>query len=191
VKRKIILWSALAGIASILAGAFSLLLSSILHFQLKHRTFKPAFFTLSGMLRSVTSDKQHFLLFISFLAAVLLIAALLIISGRRRHYESDMRRITPKIRTPVAAGQCQHGSARWLPKSEFHQAFATEIIDFENPLIKELISHGYDPVAKGKEIKPRKPSVGKRKKAKPKIRPAVTRPISIVSEGWSGNWINE
>lgn len=44
------------------------------------------------------------------------------------HYKADLIAITPDIKTPAPMGQGQHGSARWLRKDEFEQAFSTVII---------------------------------------------------------------
>lgn len=38
-------------------------------------------------------------------------------------YRSNMRYITPDIRTPEAAGQGQYGTARWLPRNQYGAAF--------------------------------------------------------------------
>ncbi|OLN26572.1 hypothetical protein DSOL_4923 [Desulfosporosinus metallidurans] len=61
-----------------------------------------------------------------------------------RPYQSDLMEITPDIKTPVAVGQYQHGSARWLKDAEKDKAFASFALNPHNKVIKALIKGGYD-----------------------------------------------
>jgi type IV secretion system protein VirD4 len=51
------------------------------------------------------------------------IAALLLMS-RRETFESDTTAVAGELQTPVAIGQGQHGTARWLKRDERRKAFA-------------------------------------------------------------------
>ena len=55
-----------------------------------------------------------------------------------------MIKVTADIKTPAIAGQKQHGSARWQTKKEIYQKFDVARLDKNNPIIKDLIEHGYD-----------------------------------------------
>ncbi len=55
-----------------------------------------------------------------------------------------MQKITPEIKTPVAAGEMQHGSSRWLRENEYHKAFKTIKLDMNSELIRSLIKGGQD-----------------------------------------------
>ena len=48
----------------------------------------------------------------------------LVLINRRESFESDTTQLTENIRTPIAIGQGQHGTARWLRKSEYLKAFS-------------------------------------------------------------------
>ncbi|WP_131469410.1 hypothetical protein [Ruminiclostridium cellobioparum] len=59
-----------------------------------------------------------------------------------RNYISKLQRITPKIYTPVAAGQNQYGSARWMKEKDKSKAFATTVINPKNQVFETLIEAG-------------------------------------------------
>lgn len=59
-------------------------------------------------------------------------------------YQSDLVAITPKISTPVAAGQKQFGSARWMKEEERDKAFEFFTINKRDNLISYLLSTGYE-----------------------------------------------
>ena len=55
-----------------------------------------------------------------------------------------MDKITADIKTPAVAGQKQHGSARWQTKKEIYKNFDVVRLDKNDPVIRELMEHGYD-----------------------------------------------
>jgi hypothetical protein len=200
-------------LAVLFGGTASVFLSSVIHFQLKQIKVTMELLAPSNCIQSIASDRQHLTLFLCLWGVTLLLAILIMASNVGKKYESDMRQITPKIKTPVAAGQCQHGSARWLSKSQIKEAFDTVKMNYRNTHMKELISKGYDKVTtkskanqkqkKNKWFKiPRKDSRKKlskselakkaaaRKKADSKRKKEKANKsgnaISIVSKKWSG-----
>ena len=68
----------------------------------------------------------------------------LLIVSRIASMESKMNRITADIKTPAVAGQKQHGSARWQTKKEIFKNFDVARLKKDNPVIKDLMKHGYD-----------------------------------------------
>jgi type IV secretion system protein VirD4 len=69
------------------------------------------------------------------------IAALMLMS-RRETFESDTSAIAGSINTPVAIGQGQHGTARWLKKSERQKAFAVFRLDGSEGQFAALLDAG-------------------------------------------------
>lgn len=62
----------------------------------------------------------------------LLLAALLLVGiawammcGVGLQYRTEMQRVTPDIYTPIAAGQGQFGTARWMADSKKYHAFSS------------------------------------------------------------------
>ena len=68
----------------------------------------------------------------------------LLLLNRYGDFISNMMRVTDDIKTPVVAGQKQHGSARWLTKKEQYKTFDIAQISTKNPYIRQLIKSGYD-----------------------------------------------
>lgn len=68
----------------------------------------------------------------------------LLLVNRFGDFISSMVKITPDIKTPVPAGQKQHGSARWQTKKEIYKNFDIARLDKNSKTIKYLIDHGYD-----------------------------------------------
>lgn len=64
-------------------------------------------------------------------------------------YKSKMRHICLDIYTPEPDGQGQYGTARWMTKREMDRAFTVVSIDHREPMIRELIDHGYDDLVEG------------------------------------------
>lgn len=90
---------------------------------------------------SIISNRQNLLLFLCFEVFVLLIAAY-IITTKDKAYQSDLVKITPNIFTPVAAGQKQFGSARWMKKEEKENIFPICKLNKSDKLIQYLIKVG-------------------------------------------------
>ena len=59
-----------------------------------------------------------------------------------RNYISKLQCITPKIYTPVVAGQNQFGSARWMTEKEKAKAFDTAVINHKDEFYQDLIAEG-------------------------------------------------
>jgi len=127
-------------VCSIFAGVY---LSTIIH-QIMNHTFEGiGGLSFDGCVKSLKENSRHLTIFASIEIFVLLGLALLLLN-RFGDYTSSMQRITKDIRTPVEAGQKQHGSARWLCKKEFKQFFQSSTINRFDQRIKNLMQHGYD-----------------------------------------------
>ena len=99
--------------------------------------------TFGAAMATVAANSKCLTLFLCCQGLITLLLIVLIMNKKTSQYESPMRRITPEIKTPVAAGQKQHGSAEWLRRDEYKAAFGVYILDPGDPLIAELIKDGY------------------------------------------------
>ncbi len=88
--------------------------------------------------------KQAAFLIYLCLQGFILVLSVMYYLTNLRPYQSDLMEITPDIKTPVAVGQYQHGSASWLKDSEKDKAFESFVLDPDDPQIKKLIETGYD-----------------------------------------------
>jgi len=91
---------------------------------------------------SIATDKQHMMLFL-YLQGFVALLCVLYFTANNKPYQSELREITPQIRTPVPAGQKQHGSAEWLTEREKDIAFNSADINFCDRYIKRLVREGY------------------------------------------------
>ena len=62
--------------------------------------------------------------------------------SRRETFESDTSEVAGSIQTPVAIGQGQHGTARWLKPAERRKAFALYRLGAQEPIFAALLEAG-------------------------------------------------
>lgn len=100
---------------------------------------------IRNLIARLASDKQTGMLFLcveGFLCALIL---MMVVMGKSHEiYESAMHNITDKIKTPVHAGQNQHGSSKWLDRKAYRNVFGAYTLDPRNPMVAELIRLGRD-----------------------------------------------
>lgn|GEM_PF-915193 len=140
-KRKHIILAAVF----LIAATGSVFLSTWLHLSLKQDFTGADQLRIRACLASLTSDKQHLLLFIILLLAIIgACAAIYLMERNKEDYASEVRTITEKIEIPVAVGQGQHGTAKWLDKKEYPKLFHAVDLNPGGNRAAELIRHGYD-----------------------------------------------
>lgn len=138
-KRKTIV----AAVVCIAAVFINMYFSTIVH-EVLNKTFEGVnTLTMAHCIASIKANQNHFTVFISLQLFVMLGLALLLLN-RYGDFISNMMRVTDDIKTPVVAGQKQHGSARWLTKKEQYKTFDIAQISTKNPYIRQLIKSGYD-----------------------------------------------
>ena len=101
----------------------------------------PTYYPIKECIESIRTVKKHRLLFLCFEGLSFCLASALMVSYSR-NYISKLQCITPKIYTPVAAGQNQFGSARWMTEKEKAKAFDTAVINHKDEFYKALLSAG-------------------------------------------------
>jgi len=136
-KRRFVM----AGLAIVIGTVACMYFSTLLHLVLSSKSLEFSFPTLGYSIQSLVSVKSHLMLFLCFEGFVLLFAVFLFCSGNKP-YQSRMMKITPEISTPVAAGQKQHGSARWMTEKEKAHYFDSVTLKSSDHLIRELKSLG-------------------------------------------------
>lgn len=105
----------------------SIVISIVLHIILKRihiQDFK--------LLKEIVLSKEYLTLFL-FVFGIMetfIIASILI--NNKNTFESGLNKITNNISTPVAVGQKQYGSSRWLNAKEFRSSFKSNILKKPN-----------------------------------------------------------
>jgi type IV secretion system protein VirD4 len=122
-----------------ISSILTLYFSTLLHYQLKYGGFSITQLTPAACLMGIASDDKHRMLFLASNGVVVLLAAAFMFCQIGRSYESALYKVTPKIMTPVRAGQNQHGSVRWLEKNMFHKAFARNVIHLGKDVEKKYL----------------------------------------------------
>ncbi|HEX2925474.1 MAG TPA: reverse transcriptase domain-containing protein [Ruminiclostridium sp.] len=125
----------------ILMSIFSVFVSTAFHKILIGADRVPTYYPIKECIQSIRTVEKHRLLFLIFEGFSFCLAAALMVSYSR-NYISKLQCITPQIYTPVAAGQNQFGSARWMKEKEKAKAFETIIINTNDRLYELLIEAG-------------------------------------------------
>lgn len=157
-KPKLIICS----ILFLIGGLVNLYFSTAVHGLLTRKITVLKLTPIGECLGSLFASRQHFLLFLCLQGFVLVLSVMFFLTNLRP-YQSDLTEITPDIKTPVAVGQYQHGSARWLKDIEKNKAFDSFIINPQDKVIKQLIKSGYNNIdflknKRGKEVEYNIPS---------------------------------
>lgn len=147
-KRKLIV----AAAVFVAALFVNLYFSTILH-QLMSNSFDGIkTISFEDCMRSIAANNSHRTIFLSVQIFVVL-GLILLITSRAVSANMKMIHVTDTIKTPAVAGQKQHGSARWQTKKEIYQNFDVVRLDKNNPIIKDLMQHGYDDLTFYKNVK--------------------------------------
>lgn len=102
--------------------------SANLHFLLSKQMDVLALILIKECITSMATSKAHLLLFLCMQGFILLFAIFYYIANHKP-YQSELVEITPQLSTPVAAGQKQFGSAKWLMDKEKDTVFKSFILD--------------------------------------------------------------
>lgn len=120
---------------------FNIFFSSALHLKLSRQINTLMMIPIAQCISSIVTEKQHTVLFLCLQGFILLLSTLYF-TLNNKPYQSQLRIITPQIKTPIPAGQKQHGSAEWLQEKEKYTVFNTAEIRFRDQFIKNLVSQG-------------------------------------------------
>lgn len=94
----------------------------------------------AACLASLTTDKQHGMLYLLLLLVIVMLAVAVWMLGHGGEtFDSETVQHTNKIRTPVAAGQGQHGTSRWMTRKEAGALFCTLELDPSGARIAALL----------------------------------------------------
>lgn len=119
--------------------------STIMHLLLSNQNELLSKVNLKYCIKSIASSEEHLVLFLCLNGFILLFAIFIYVANNKP-YQSELRKITPKISTPVTAGQKQFGSAEWLEEKEKDTAFNSVTLNTDDSTVKLLIEHGLDDV---------------------------------------------
>jgi len=94
------------------------------------------------IMASLKADDRHRMLTLCVEFVIVAGIAALMLMSRKETYESDTTAIAGSINTPIAIGQGQHGTARWLKPSERKKAFAVYYLEGSEQYFCALLDAG-------------------------------------------------
>jgi type IV secretion system protein VirD4 len=94
------------------------------------------------LMASIAADERHRLLTLCVCFVIVAGIAALTLLSRRESFESDTAAVAGSIETPIAIGQGQHGTARWLKRDERKKAFAVYRLDAKGKTFAALLIAG-------------------------------------------------
>ena len=94
------------------------------------------------ILADIVSDERHRMLTICVVLVIESGIAALILLSRKDTFESETANITKGIKTPLAIGQGQHGTARWMLAEEKRKAFSVYRLDSRDTPYSRLLKKG-------------------------------------------------
>jgi type IV secretion system protein VirD4 len=95
-----------------------------------------------NLLAGFASDSRQRMLSLCVMLAIEAGIAALMLLSRKETFESDIVSITKGIKTPVAIGQGQHGTARWMRAEEKRKAFSVYRLDSREISYFKLLKEG-------------------------------------------------
>lgn len=96
----------------------------------------------AALMASLAADERHRMLTICVCSVIVAGIAALLLMSRRETFESDTAAVAGEIQTPIAIGQGQHGTSRWLKPAERKKAFSLYRLDTEEPIFAALLEAG-------------------------------------------------
>ncbi|MDR1330370.1 MAG: hypothetical protein LBK23_12295 [Oscillospiraceae bacterium] len=96
----------------------------------------------TALIESLAADERHRLLTLCVCFVIVSGIAALMLTSRRETFESDTSAVAGSIQTPVAIGQGQHGTARWLRPAERKKAFALYRLGENEKIFAALLEAG-------------------------------------------------
>jgi type IV secretion system protein VirD4 len=101
------------------------------------------------IMAGIAADERHRMLTLCVCFVIVAGIAALMLASRRETFESDTAAVAGDIKTPVAVGQGQHGTARWLKPAERRKVFSLYRLKPSEPGFAALLEAG---ARDGKEI---------------------------------------
>ena len=98
-------------------------ISSVIHISLSGEFINISNINFNFMVQSLFENKNHFQIFLLLQILIILFFSVVIFMQNENSYETDLMNITDTIKTPIAYGKGQHGTARWLKPIEYKDVF--------------------------------------------------------------------
>ncbi len=114
-------------ITSIICIPFSILFSTLIHFQLSKMNL---IFNFNTIIDSLITNKKHFQLLVLTQLFIEFFLIYLFALSKNSLLTTETNQITPYIRTPKVYGNGQYGTSKWNTKKEIQKSLNTNILKY-------------------------------------------------------------
>ena len=137
-KRKIILFLIMVTVSI----PICVLISNIIDLSLSNKLLEISNINFMKAIQNLFEGGKQFKIYILLQSLFILFFLAVIFIQKENIYASDLGNVTDKIKTPIVAGQGQHGTSRWLTEKEFEKVFDKNIYDISKTMEKQEFKNG-------------------------------------------------
>lgn len=137
-KRKIILFLIMVTVSI----PICVLISNIIDLSLSNKFLEISNINFMNAIQNLFEGGKQFKIYILLQSLFILFFLAVIFIQKENIYASDLGNVTDKIKTPIVAGQGQHGTSRWLTEKEFEKVFDKNIYDISKTMEKQEFKNG-------------------------------------------------
>lgn len=119
-----------------MGGIVSIVISIILYTTLKQIDIQNL-----NLLKEIVSSTEYLMLLILVFGIIETFIIAISFMNNKNSFESSVNKITNNISTPIAVGQGQHGTSRWLTTKEFEKSF--KVNKLKKPNLAEHQEYNY------------------------------------------------
>lgn len=105
----------------------SIVIATILHTMLRQIDIQNF-----NLIQEIVSSKEYLTLFLLIFGIIETFIIAISFMNNKTSFESSVNKITNNISTPIAVGQGQHGTSRWLTTKEFEKSFKSNVLEKPN-----------------------------------------------------------
>jgi type IV secretion system protein VirD4 len=129
-------------ITSVISIPICIFISNIIHLYLTKQIYDLSNIKIELLMFNMLNNIEYLKLY--FLIQVLVILLLFVITTMKKNsnFESKLTKITSNISTPIAIGQGQHGTARWIKNIEYENIFKSNEINIKTDIRNQKIDSG-------------------------------------------------
>lgn len=95
-----------------------------------------------NIFQEIVVDKEYLKLFLLIFGIIETFIIAICFMNKKTSFESSVNKITNNISTPMAVGQGQHGTSRWLTTKEFEKSFKSNKL--QKPNLNKIEDYNYE-----------------------------------------------
>ena len=137
-KSKIILFL----IMVIVSIPICVLLSNVIHLSLSNQILEISNINFMTAIQDLFEGGKQLKIYMLLKSLFILFFLAVVFVQKENIYASELGNVTDKIKTPIVAGQGQHGTSRWLTEKEYEKVFDKNIYDVSKTMENQEFKSG-------------------------------------------------